>query len=174
VINRTLRGALPIACILLALAGCSDDGDRASGDDVDAPATIMVESSAFAADAAIPQLYSCDGEEVSPPLSWTGVPDGAEELALVVLDPDADNYIHWVLSGIDPATTQIAEGAVPEGVDVVQEYRGPCPPSGTHRYVFTVYALSRPPNTGDDVPAVIDSIRAAASAQGELVGTYER
>ncbi len=173
-ITGALRGALPIACILLALAGCSDDGERASGGDAAAPATIMVQSSAFAADAAIPQQYSCDGDEVSPPLAWTGVPTGTEELALVVLDPDADNFIHWVLSGIDPATTQIAEGAVPEGADVVQEYRGPCPPSGTHRYVFTVYALARPPDTGGDVPAVIDSIRAAATAQGELVGTYER
>jgi Raf kinase inhibitor-like YbhB/YbcL family protein len=167
--------------VLLALAGvalsaCSSGGGGGSGGAATsaAPAsTIRVSSSAFQAGAAIPRKYSCSGEQVSPPLSWSGVPSGTKELALVVDDPDAGGFVHWVLTGIDPATTGIAEGQVPKGATEVSPYKGPCPPGGTHHYDFAVYALpsGAKVDSGDPREA-IDQIRSAASARGELVGTF--
>ncbi len=169
-------------CLLagLALAACSsggDQGERAGGGSAvtTAPAsTIGVRSPAFQAGGAIPQKYSCKGDQVSPPLEWSGVPAGTQGLALVVDDPDAGGFVHWVLTGIDPGATGIAEGQVPQGAVEVSEYRGPCPPSGTHHYQFTVYALPGGLQIaqGTDPKDAISQIQAAASARGQLVGTF--
>jgi deoxyribonuclease V len=129
--------------------------------------SFTLKSSAFEHGQPIPQRYTCDGDDVSPPLEWSGVPDGARSLALVVDDPDAPRgtFTHWVASGIDPASSGLAEGeaAPSEGTNDfgTTGWRGPCPPPGhgRHRYVFRLRAL-------DGEERVLDT--------AELIGTYER
>ncbi len=147
-------------------------------------APLALSSPAFAAGGAIPTKYGCAGRDVSPPLAWSGVPDGTAELALVVDDPDANGFVHWVAAGIPPTATGIPEGAT--GSDAVPVegrnsfgktgWGGPCPPSGTHHYRFRLYALSRLLGLHDGVTA--DALRSAAKGAtlgtAELVGTYRR
>jgi Raf kinase inhibitor-like YbhB/YbcL family protein len=141
-------------------------------------------SSAFADGQSIPRQHSCDGEGLSPPLSWTGVPDGASSLALIVDDPDAPGgtFTHWLAWGLEPAAGGLGEGeAAPlEGRNDFGEtgYRGPCPPPGhgTHRYFFRLHALEDElelePGAGR---AELERALARRSvAVAELLGTYER
>jgi Raf kinase inhibitor-like YbhB/YbcL family protein len=145
---------------------------------------FALESCAFEHARAIPRRYSCDGEDVSPPLRWANVPDEARSLALLVDDPDAPSgvFTHWVAWGLDPAARELREGeAAPRegrndfgGVG----YRGPCPPRGhgPHRYVFRLYALARELELAAGA-ARADLVRATKGyllATAELVGTYER
>ena len=120
---------------------------------------------------------------MSPPLTFGGLPSGARDLALLVEDPDAPRgtFVHWVAWGVDPAKAALAEGEAPAGSGVNgfgrRGYGGPCPPRGaTHRYVFTVFALSRP--TGLRPGASAEDLRAsltgAVLAQGSLMGRYAR
>jgi len=136
-------------------------------------------SPAFAADGPIPRRFTCQGDGVSPELDWTGVPAGTTTLALLVVDPDApiDNgFTHWVLTGIDPAAGRLAEGTT-DGTPGDSSrgspgYTGPCPPSGTHHYVFTLYALAAPP-----AAASREAIEAAAPhalGTAVLTGTYQQ
>jgi Raf kinase inhibitor-like YbhB/YbcL family protein len=110
-------------------------------------------STAFEPGGAIPKRYTCDGEDGSPDLAWTGAPDGTGALTLVVDDPDARGWVHWIV--LDMAGS--SSGALARGVGVSPDapaqgrndfgrigWGGPCPPSGTHRYAFTLYALSEP------------------------------
>jgi len=150
----------------------------------DMPDVITVTSTAFHDGAAIPSNYTCDGANLAPPLAWTGVPDDAAVLALVVDDPDAPagTFTHWVVLDIPVSTADVAEGGVPTGgVQAMNSarqssYFGPCPPSGTHRYRFNVYALSTPTNLGEgsDLAAALKAIDADAVARGRLIGTYQR
>jgi Raf kinase inhibitor-like YbhB/YbcL family protein len=110
-------------------------------------------SRAFADGEEIPRTYTCDGEDVSPPLAWAGVPPEASSLALLVDDPDAPGgtFTHWLAWGLDPARGGLREGepAPLEGVNDfgAKGYRGPCPPPGRpHRYVFQLFALSEQPH----------------------------
>ncbi len=146
------------------------------------PDGIEVASSAFAADEEIPAVYGCTGQDISPPLAWTGVPDDARELALVVDDPDAPRgtFTHWILFGLPASTSSLAEDSVPEGAQQAKNsagrpaYAGPCPPSGTHHYRFTVYALDAPLGLSDgaDTAQALDAISEHAVAQGRLVGLF--
>ena len=110
---------------------------------------LTVKSPAFQHISPIPKKYSCDGEDINPPLTIEGVPKESKSLALVVDDPDAPGgtFDHWVVWNISPSTTKIAEHSVPgtEGLNVHGKtgFIGPCPPSGTHRYFFKVYALTQ-------------------------------
>lgn len=111
--------------------------------------------------ARIPVRHTCDGENVSPALTWTDVPDGTAELALTLTDLDAPSYVHWVVYGIAPEVTGAAEGTVPDGAIVRTNsagsvgYAGPCPPDGeTHRYLFTVHALNQQVEPADETDAV--------------------
>jgi Raf kinase inhibitor-like YbhB/YbcL family protein len=170
------------ACaVAVAVSGCSGDGERA-----DPPAggasVITVTSPAFGDGQPIPQRYTCDGDEVSPPLAWSGIPGDAAALALVVDDPDAPGgtYVHWTVVGIDPSRHGVDEGSVPAGgVEVANSsgdasYAGPCPPSGTHHYRFTVYALDRDVHVTPDesLDAVFSAIDRASVGQGTLTGSY--
>jgi hypothetical protein len=135
-------------------------------------------SPAFEAGAEIPRKFSCDGENVSPPLEWADAPDETAALALIVDDPDARDFIHWVL--FDATGSQsggLAEGisaspdAPPQGTNDFRKlgWGGPCPPSGTHRYRFTLYALDQAlALTG--TPSA-DDVRAAM--QGHVLGDAE-
>mgnify|MGYP006278616503 FL=1 len=109
---------------------------------------MQLKSSAFADGGSIPSKYTCDGQDISPPLQVSGVPDGAESLALVMDDPDAPTgtFDHWLVWNVPPDTTDIPEDTEPEGVQGRTDfgnlgYGGPCPPSGTHTYRFKLYAL---------------------------------
>jgi Raf kinase inhibitor-like YbhB/YbcL family protein len=177
--RRVIAGrVIALVSIGVLLAGCGGGSEVKS----DAPTGITVTSTAFAADQPIPATYSCRGENVSPPLAWTGVPDGAREIALVVDDPDAPNgtFTHWVLFGLPPATTSLEQGQVPSGARQAKNsrghaaYDGPCPPSGTHHYRFTVYALEMPLDLADGAgkEEALDAIGKQATAQGRLVGTF--
>jgi Raf kinase inhibitor-like YbhB/YbcL family protein len=111
--------------------------------------TLTVSSPVFDNNGTIPSKYTCDGVNVNPPLFIEHVPPGAKSLALIVDDPDAPAgiWVHWVLWNIHPETKEIRENSVPKGAQQgmndfrKQPYSGPCPPSGTHRYVFKIYAL---------------------------------
>ena len=141
-------------------------------------------STAFSEGGSIPRIHTCDGDDVSPPLAWSGAPDGTASLALIVDDPDAGGFVHWVAHAIDPVA-----GSLPEGVSGVAGglaegrngfgdvgYGGPCPPSGTHRYAFRLLALDVAP-TLTDAPTA-DAVRAAAAShtvgEATLTGTYRR
>lgn len=148
-----------------------------------------IRSSAFKHGEPIPRRYTCDGDDVSPPLEWTDPPDGTKSFVLINDDPDAPagTWVHWVLFNI-PATAR----SLPEGVSDDREfpdgsrngrnswnrlgYGGPCPPSGTHRYFFKLYALDTvldlPP--GATKAQVLDAIEGHVLAQAELMGTYRR
>jgi Raf kinase inhibitor-like YbhB/YbcL family protein len=169
---------------LAGLAACSS-GDGQPRAERALPEPITLSSPAFTAGSAIPQRFTCDGDNLSPPLDWSGVPAGTAELALVVEDPDAPRgtYVHWIVIGLGPASTKLSEATVPPGGRQVRNsagkaaYTGPCPPGGpAHHYRFTIYALQRSPDVGDDASpdAAIQAIEAAATARGRLVGTYGR
>jgi Raf kinase inhibitor-like YbhB/YbcL family protein len=169
---------------LTGLAACSS-GDGQPRAERALPEPITLSSPAFTEGAAIPQRFTCDGDNLSPPLRWSELPTGTVEVALVVDDPDAPRGtdVHWVVVGLDPASTKLAEGMVPPGARQLRNsagkaaYTGPCPPGGPpHHYRFTIYALQRPPEVGDDArpEAAIQAIGAAATARGRLVGTYGR
>ena len=169
---------------LLGLAACSSGGGGPREERA-LPERIVVTSPAFAAGTAIPQRFTCAGENRSPPLAWSGVAAGTAEVALVVDDPDAPGgtYVHWVVTGLDPARPRLAEGTVPPGARQLPNsggsaaYTGPCPPGGpAHHYRFTVYALERSPEVAGDADpeAAVQAIEAAATARGRLVATFGR
>jgi Raf kinase inhibitor-like YbhB/YbcL family protein len=144
---------------------------------------MQLRSTAFAHGDAIPRRYTCDGEDVSPPLAWTDVPQEAPALALLVDDPDAPggSFTHWLAWGLEPDAGGLREGERPpfEGRNDFGTigYRGPCPPPGRlHRYVFELYALSAhptlAPGAGRKAFAQAVAIRTLAAAR--LVGTYRR
>jgi Raf kinase inhibitor-like YbhB/YbcL family protein len=167
---------------LVSLAGCGDPSEEEPA--VTAPDVITVTSTAFQNDQPIPARFSCDGDNVSPPLAWQGVPAEARALALVVDDPDAPRgtFVHWVVLDISPSSTSVPEAQVPAGGRQATNsadnsaYFGPCPPSGTHHYRFTVYALSAPTGLpdGTKLGRALEAIESAAVARGRLVGTYAR
>jgi Raf kinase inhibitor-like YbhB/YbcL family protein len=144
---------------------------------------MQLRSGGFAAGGPIPRRYTCDGEDVSPPLAWTDVPREAPALALLVDDPDAPggSFTHWLAWGLDPDAGGLREGerAPFEGRNDfgTAGYRGPCPPPGRpHRYIFQLYALLADPALAPGARRR-EFERAIASrtlATTQLVGTYRR
>ena len=143
-------------------------------------------SPAFKEGAPIPVKYTCEGQNLSPPLVINGVPPGAKSLALIMDDPDAMKpagkvWDHWVTFNIPPETTVIGEGENPPGVmgsntRGVLAYGGPCPPDGEHRYYFHLYALDTMLNLkeGATKKQVLDATDGHVLAQAELRGRYVR
>lgn len=182
------------AALCLCLVACSPKTEPPAEVRSDAPASGMtLTSEAFAPGAEIPSAYTCEGDDRSPPLRWSGVPAAAKSLALVVTDPDAPDparpqrtWVHWVLVDL-PA----GDGALPESVPADRlpagaragkndwdraDYGGPCPPIGRHRYVHTLYALDTK-LAGPAQPTLAELERAIAGhvlAKAELIGTYEK
>ena len=162
--------------------------------DKDVPMKIIVESSAFAPNAPIPNRHTGDGDDVSPPLTWSGAPDAAKEFALIMDDPDAPTdqpWVHWVLFKIPPGTTKLRESiekterpAEPAGALQGKNsfgkigYGGPAPPRGhgVHHYHFKVYALSTPIDASPGITKeqLLEMMKGKVLAQGELIGVYER
>ncbi len=195
------RVSLATACIALAgLGGC---GSGATDPQPDGPekdpsvATIQLTSPAFADGRPIPEKYTADGDDVSPPLSWSGVPEGTKELALVCDDPDAPDpdkpaekpWVHWVVYKIPPGAKGLPEAVAKEprpkqAAGIVQGnnswpavgYGGPSPPIGKHRYFFKLYALDveLPDEPGWTKEELLETIDGHVLANGQLMGTYER
>lgn len=151
---------------------------------MDAPERITVTSSAFGDGGAIPRRFTCDGEGGPPPLSWDGVPKDTRALALVVDDPDAPRgtFVHWVVLDLPVGTQALNGGGLPTGAVQARNSAGrasyfpPCPPSGTHHYRFTLYALSERTGLRDGVELekALRAVASSATGQGRLVGTYAR
>ena len=145
---------------------------------------LLISSPAFGHNARIPDKYTCDGGDVNPPLTMENVPAGAKSLALIVDDPDAPAgmWVHWVLWNISPTAGEIRENSVPAGgVQGKNDWRrnrygGPCPPSGTHRYFFKLYALDVVlPDLGSPTKAKLEkAIDGHELGKAELMGTYEK
>jgi Raf kinase inhibitor-like YbhB/YbcL family protein len=153
--------------------------------DTPSPAPFSLTSTAFRAGEGIPSRYSCDGRDVSPPLAWTGVPAGTKALLLTVTDPDARGFVHWVAWDLPPdggGLDEGASGAMPAGaVEGHNDFGrtgwgGPCPPAGTHRYVFTLTALSAPLGLprGSRLEAVQREAVRVTVGETQLTGTYRR
>lgn len=143
---------------------------------------MKIISPAFSHEGNIPSKYTCDGKNVSPPLHISGVPAGAASLALVVEDPDAPSgtFIHWVVYNIPVKVEAVHENTEPGIVgrnDFDKTvYGGPCPPSGTHRYFFKLYALDRELDLtpGRSKPELDEAMKDHIIAQAELIGLYSR
>ena len=132
----------------------------------------------------IPARYTCDGEDIHPALSFSGVPQEARSLALLVDDPDSPsgNWTHWIIWRLSPAEREIAEGKIPAGAAEGMNdfgktgYGGPCPGSGEHRYFFRLYALREPLplSPGASRKEFEDACRGRIIAQADTYGVYER
>jgi Raf kinase inhibitor-like YbhB/YbcL family protein len=150
---------------------------------------MRIFSSAFREGDLIPPKYTCDGEDVSPPLEWEGVPGAAKSLALIVDDPDAPSgeFVHWLVFDIPTSENGVADGIGIAGPKVgggtqgkngfgETAYGGPCPPSGTHRYYFHLYALDATVGlpSGASRNEVESAMRSHIVAKAQLMGRYER
>ena len=143
---------------------------------------LVIKSPAFEANKPIPKKYSCDGQDINPPLTIEGVPKEAKTFVLIVDDPDAPGgtFDHWVVWNIPASTAKISENTVPgkEGMNGARNvgYMGPCPPSGTHRYFFKVYALDSELNLdfNSRKKDVEKAMQNHIIAKGELIGLYRR
>lgn len=142
---------------------------------------LDVTSKVFQANGSMPTKYTCEGEDINPPLEIVGIPDSAKSLALIMDDPDAPGrtWLHWTVWNI-PVTNQVRENEVPgkQGRNDFgrNNYGGPCPPSGTHRYFFKVYALDTvlALKEGSSRQALEQAMHGHIVAYGELVGLYKK
>jgi hypothetical protein len=159
--------------------------DKKGGDIME----IKVTSTAFAEGGMIPPKYTCDGQDISPPLQWDAVPEGTESIALISDDPDAPRgtWVHWVLFNLPAQTKKLSENiphdkTLPNGAKQgitdfgKVGYGGPCPPSGTHRYFFRIYALDTVLQLGADASEreLLEAMEGHILAQGRLMGKYKR
>ncbi len=144
---------------------------------------MELKSPAFEHGGTIPSRHTCDGADVSPTLRISGVPKGAAALALVMDDPDAPGgtFDHWLVWNIPPDTAEVPEGTEPQGVEGRTGfgqlgYGGPCPPGGTHRYRFKLYALDQPLDlrAGSGKAKLEGAMKGHVVAEAVLEGTYER
>jgi Raf kinase inhibitor-like YbhB/YbcL family protein len=201
-----MRGVLCIGTALLVMgvvasvAGINPPMFKSEGNEAYANTTkgatamtLEITSSAFSYNEEIPSKYTCDGEDISPALEWSGLPEGTKSIALIVDDPDAPDpaapkmtWVHWVLYNIPPSATGLPEAVKPqdlpkgtkEGLNDWQRtgYGGPCPPIGRHRYFHKLYALDAVlPDLGKPTKKDLEkAIQAHILAKAEMVGTYQR
>lgn len=145
---------------------------------------MTIQSPVFKNNGRIPAEFTCEGEDINPPLGFSGIPDNAKSLALLVDDPDAPagTWVHWVVWNIDPMTREIFKDSVPAGgmqgttSSGSVGYHGPCPPSGEHRYFFKLFALDSALNlisktTAGELERAMDG---HILAQSQLVGLYKK
>ena len=154
---------------------------------------LTLVSSAFEANGPIPKLHTCQGRDVSPPLSWSGLPGGTKSLALIVDDPDAPDpaapkmtWVHWVLYNVPPTATGLAQGVKPKDLPAGTlegtndwgrtGYGGPCPPIGRHRYFHKLYALDTvlPDLERPSKSRLEQAMKGHVLGHFELVGTYQK
>jgi len=175
-----------VAAILLTLVcSCSNTAPKGKANKM----TIQVTSPAFSEGGSIPSKYTCDGPNISPPLKWASIPDGTKSIALIVDDPDAPrgDWVHWVAYDMPSGVKELPERVPPErmlgnggrqGTNDFGKigYGGPCPPSGTHRYFFKVYALDKLLGLapGATKAQLLKAMDTHVLAQGQLMGRYAR
>jgi Raf kinase inhibitor-like YbhB/YbcL family protein len=146
---------------------------------------MKISSPAFENNAGIPSKFTCDGENISPTLNISEMPNEAKSLVLIVDDPDApvaEGFVHWILFNINPTTTEIEENGTPaeaiQGQNSLGEsrYTGPCPPSGNHHYHFRIYALNSPLNLSSSAKRedIERSMKGHILDEAEIVGLYQR
>jgi len=177
---------------LFLLCACHNPGSRTENNNIQpgkGSMTLTISSSAFANGGMIPSQYTCDGANISPPVQWSGLRAAAKTFAIVVDDPDAPakTWVHWVVYDLPANTTQLTENigqgktlgsGGKQGTSDFKKigYGGPCPPGGTHRYFFKLYAVdietSLPPGATKD--ELLKAIEGHVVGQGELVGKYKR
>jgi len=142
---------------------------------------MELKSPAFEEGADIPKEYTCQGQNISPPLRWSGIPEGTKSLALSCIDPDAPggDFVHWLVHSIPAEEKNIEAGEKFEGVEVENDfgklgYGGPCPPSGRHRYVFSLYGLSVEGLAGVTKDNFAEKFQVVLIEKTELVGFYQK
>ncbi len=187
------------ACTTIALASCKPSSEAPRNvpqQTGDTAMNLTIQSPAFENNTVIPQRFTGDGEDVSPELSWSGLPEGAKELALIMDDPDApmpEPWVHWVIYKIPATATGLPEGVAKDATLTIPQgalqgvnswgsddigYRGPAPPPGhgVHHYYFKVYALDTALNVEPRLTKtqLLSAMEGHILAQGELVGTYQR
>ncbi|MFQ5672530.1 MAG: YbhB/YbcL family Raf kinase inhibitor-like protein [Nitrospinales bacterium] len=155
--------------------------------------TLTLASSSFVHQGEIPPVYTCDGQDISPPLNWSGVPKDAKSLVLIMDDPDAPDpkapkmtWVHWVLYNIPPSASALPEAVSPEALPKGTAeglnnwgrtgYGGPCPPIGRHRYFHKLYALDTvlPDLNKPDKSKLEQAMEGHVLEKSELIGTYQR
>jgi Raf kinase inhibitor-like YbhB/YbcL family protein len=201
-----MRRALVLAAATLVVAACSDDGRELRPPGPDQTLSIVTTSSTsvpvteppvidtggtdlalltlqlpFVDGGRIDVRYTCEGDDVSPALSWQDLPEGTVEVAVSMIDLDADGFVHWVVTGLDPTSSGLLEDEVPEQAVQAQNsfgtpgYRGPCPPDGEeHTYLFTLYALDSAPDVvdGQDGAGAIAALETRQLASVALAGVF--
>lgn len=177
------KASLFVLVFALILSACASSAALTSTVPAGAAKLILV-SGAFAEGETIPQKFTCDGSDLSPALKWNGAPPATRSFALIMDDPDAPlgTFTHWVAFDIPATQTEIAEGALSAGTSGRNSggktgYMGPCPPSGVHRYIFTLYALdvgSLKLSAGATKEQVLAAMEGHILAQGSLMGRYGR
>lgn len=189
-----LAGTAVLAAALAAACSSTDEGSAPRGEagapKEGAAMTIKLTSTAFEEGATIPKVHTCDAKDVSPPLMWSNVPEGAKSIALICDDPDAPmgTWVHWVLYDLPADSTGLPEGVpmagtldngAKQGITDFKKvgYGGPCPPSGKpHRYFFKLYALDKKLDLepGMKKSDVLKAMEGHVLAEGQLMGTYGR
>ncbi len=150
---------------------------------------MKIKSTAFEHEEMIPEMYTCDGADVSPPLEWSSVPEGTKSFALICDDPDAPmgTWVHWVVYDLPANITKLPENIPPErtladgGTQGMTDFRrigygGPCPPGGTHRYFFKLYALDTKVDLdpGATKDQLLEAMQGHILSEAELMGKYRR
>jgi Raf kinase inhibitor-like YbhB/YbcL family protein len=168
-------GLIAVLTLIVSL-GCWNEAQAADAN------SFQLQSSVFAANGDIPAKFTCDGKNVSPPLAWTGAPDGTKSYALIVDDPDAPKT-HWVMYNMPVRFTQMPDATSPppnakEGLNdwKAKGYKGPCPSAGKHQYVFTVYALDTALKlSGPPTKAQLETaMQGHVLGQAPLTGMYQK
>lgn len=187
--------AITLLSLMLAVAGCATRPKVSAQNSASTPTpqtadgSLKLTSTAFKEGEPIPRQYTCNGVNVSPSLEWSGVPKSAKTLVIIADDPDAPSgtWVHWVLYNLPvdnigmvenlPATDELRAGGFQGKNDFGKiGYGGPCPPSGTHRYFFKIYALDSelPLKAGATKAEVEKAMAGHVVAQGQLMGTYRK
>ena len=187
---KLLSRLLIFLALVTVVAGCSPASQAGGGSEGGDGMQIQLSSTAFKDGAMIPVIYTCDGKNISPPLSWTEAPQGSKSIALIVDDPDAPagTWVHWVVFNLPSSISSLSEGASSlgsqepfgtAGMNSSQKigYGGPCPPKGKpHHYFFKLYALDiiLGLKSGASKADVEKAMQGHILAQGQLMGTYGR
>jgi len=176
--------SLVIAMLLLSSLTLYDLEARGEG-----PEKITITSAAFEEEGILPKKYTCDGADISPPLTWDNLPEATKSLSLISDDPDAPagTWVHWVMYNLSPSIRELPENIPPEkrlengaqqGTNDFRTigYGGPCPPNGTHRYFFKLYALDTvlDRNPGMTKAELLKAMEGHILASGHLMGKYTR
>lgn len=184
-----LRKIVVLAAVSVLFCSCKDSKQADSEVKGGGKMEIKISSPAFADGGLIPSKYTCDGADISPPLQWETVLEGTKSIALICDDPDAPvgTWVHWVLFNLPAETKELAENipsdkTLPDGARQGNNdwhrigYGGPCPPGGTHRYFFKLYALdiTLDLSAGATKAQLLGAMEGHILGQGQLVGKYKR